>query len=313
MKKALFLALLPMTITVAAAQESSLREQAFASLRRGVEFFRKEVAVEGTYLWQYSEDLSKREGENKATATQAWVQPPGTPSVGLAFLAAWQATSNAYFLDAARETAHGLARGQLLSGGWQYVIDFSPEGRRKMAYRDDGNKTGRNVTTFDDDTTQAALRFLIRTDAALRFQNAKIHSAVEYALTSVLKAQYPNGAWPQGYDDFPDPEKFPVKKASYPEAWPRAWPGSGQYWFRYTFNDNALATLLETLFEAEKTYHDPAPGNDLPKLAAQCRAAAEKAGDFILLAQMPDPQPAWAQQYDFEMHPAWPENSSRHR
>ncbi len=35
------------------------------------------------------------------------------------------------------------------------------------------------------------------------------------------------------------------------------------------------------------------------------QAAAEKAGDFILSAQMPDPQPAWAQQYDLDMHPAW--------
>ena len=33
--------------------------------------------------------------------------------------------------------------------------------------------------------------------------------------------------------------------------------------------------------------------------------AAEKGGDFVILAQMPDPQPAWAQQYDAEMHPAW--------
>jgi hypothetical protein len=33
--------------------------------------------------------------------------------------------------------------------------------------------------------------------------------------------------------------------------------------------------------------------------------AVERAGDFILLAQMPDPQPAWAQQYDLAMHPAW--------
>ena len=32
---------------------------------------------------------------------------------------------------------------------------------------------------------------------------------------------------------------------------------------------------------------------------------AERAGDFILAAQMPEPQPAWAQQYDAAMHPAW--------
>jgi hypothetical protein len=34
-------------------------------------------------------------------------------------------------------------------------------------------------------------------------------------------------------------------------------------------------------------------------------ASAKKAGDFYLLAQMPDPQPGWAQQYDAGMHPAW--------
>ena len=45
------------------AAELSLRNQAAQGLRRAVEFFHQEVAVHGTYLWQYSEDLSKREGE----------------------------------------------------------------------------------------------------------------------------------------------------------------------------------------------------------------------------------------------------------
>jgi hypothetical protein len=263
------------------------------------------VAVEGTYLWQYSEDLSQREGEGKATATQGWVQPPGTPTVGLAFLAAWRATSNAYYLEAAKETAHGLTRGQLRSGGWIYSIDFSPEGRRKAAYRDGGSKDARNVTTLDDDTTQCALRFLMQTDRALGFRDTKIRECVEYALTALLNAQYPNGAWPQGFDRPPDPDKFPVKQASYPEDWPRVWPGSGEYWRRYTLNDNSLATTLETLFEAERIYRDTAAGTNFTAFATQCRKAAEKAGSFLLVAQMPEPQPAWAQQYDFDMHPAW--------
>jgi Mn2+/Fe2+ NRAMP family transporter len=71
-----------------AAEEPSLHEQAAVALRRGAEFFRSRVAVEGTYLWQHSEDLSRREGEGKASPTQGWVQPPGTPAVGLAFLLA---------------------------------------------------------------------------------------------------------------------------------------------------------------------------------------------------------------------------------
>ncbi|MBC8094437.1 MAG: pectic acid lyase, partial [Akkermansiaceae bacterium] len=177
---------------LAAAPQTPTREQATNALGKGVRFFRTEVSVQGTYLWQYSDDLSKREGEGKATTTQGWVQPPGTPSVGLAFLSAWQATSNTYYLEAARETAQALARGQLLSGGWTYSIDFSDEGRRKLAYRDGGKKTARNFTTFDDDTTQCALRFLMRTDAALGFRDPKIRDTIDYALNSILKAQYPN-------------------------------------------------------------------------------------------------------------------------
>jgi len=96
-----------------------------------------------------------------------------------------------------------------------------------------------------------------------------------------------------------------VKKASYPDTWPRVWPGSGEYWRRYTLNDNSLATTLETLFEAERIYRVPAAGTNLNALAAQCRVAAEKVGSFLLLAQMPEPQPGWAQQYGFDMHPAW--------
>lgn len=288
-----------------AAGDTALRSAAAQALRRAVAFFRHEVAVHGTYLWRYSEDLSRREGEGVATATQGWVQPPGTPSVGNAFLDAYEATGDAFYLEAARETAHGLARGQLQSGGWTYLIEFDPAQRRKFAYRDSGPATGRNVSTLDDDTTQAALRFLVRADRALGFQDATVHQAVRYGLECLLKAQYPNGAWPQGWDRFPEPEKFPVKPAAYPASWLRAWPGSGQYWRFYTLNDDALATTIETLLEASRRLTRAAPGNDLTNLASRCRTAAEKGGDFLLLAQMPEPQPAWAQQYDFDMHPAW--------
>ena len=37
----------------------------------------------------------------------------------------------------------------------------------------------------------------------------------------------------------------------------------------------------------------------------KCLLAARRGGDFILLAQMPEPQPAWAQQYNARMEPAW--------
>jgi hypothetical protein len=33
--------------------------------------------------------------------------------------------------------------------------------------------------------------------------------------------------------------------------------------------------------------------------------SAKKAGDFFILAQMPEPQPAWGQQYNHDMEPVW--------
>src|SRR6266542_3327315 len=55
-----------------------------------------------------------------------------------------------------------------------------------------------------------------------------------------------------------------------------------------------IADCIDMMLEASRIYHDP-----------HYLASAERGGNFILLAQMPEPQPAWAQQYDAEMHPAW--------
>ena len=39
--------------------------------------------------------------------------------------------------------------------------------------------------------------------------------------------------------------------------------------------------------------------------STQARKAMLRGADFILLAQMPAPQPAWAQLYNARMEPAW--------
>lgn len=282
-----------------------LPSQAERALRQAVEFFHTQVSYKGSYLWTYSEDLSKREGEGVATGTQGWVQPPGTPAVGMALLEAFDATGDPYYLDAARQTAQALILGQLHSGGWTYPIEFSPAGRKKYDYRLERNPKGRNTSTLDDNTTQTALRFLLAIDKALEFKDAAIDEAACVALDSVLKAQYPNGAWPQGYSQFPDPDKFPILKAAYPETWSKEYPGSQDYWFRYTLNDNLIPDLLVTLFEAERVCKAEGAATVLKDMAPRVRQAILRCGDFLLLAQMPEPQPAWAQQYDFQMHPAW--------
>ena len=62
---------LALALPPATACADGLREEAAAGLRRAVGYFRTSVAVEGGYLWRYSDDLARREGEGKATATQA--------------------------------------------------------------------------------------------------------------------------------------------------------------------------------------------------------------------------------------------------
>jgi hypothetical protein len=55
-----------------------------------------------------------------------------------------------------------------------------------------------------------------------------------------------------------------------------------------------MADVIDVMFLAAEIYDEE-----------RYRQSAEKAGGFILLAQMPPPQPAWAQQYNIEMQPAW--------
>jgi len=283
------------SFAASAAAEDALPRHATEALRRAVDFYSRQVAAHGGYVYRYSADLEKREGEGKTGPDTVWVEPPGTPAVGMAYLDAYERTGEGSLLDAARAAGECLIRGQLRSGAWTASIEFAPEARRKYAYRVDPPSQGRafNWSTFDDDKSQSAIRFLCRLDKTLGFQDARVHEAITFALDAVLKAQFPNGAWPQGFQEFPDAAKYPVLPAGYPEAWPRRYPG-GDYRTYYTFNDNAIGDTIDTLLLAAEVYREP-----------RYRDAALRAGEFIVQAQMPDPQPAWAQQYNFEMHPAW--------
>jgi PelA/Pel-15E family pectate lyase len=275
--------------------EDLLREDARAALTRATRFFREKVARHGGYQYMYSEDLTRSLGEiRRGAETAVTVQPPGTPSVAMVFLEAYEATGDRVHLDAALRAGTCLLEGQLRSGGWSYGVEYDAELRGTHAYRLEPEAPDQdNLTVLDDNTTQFALRFFMRLDEVLGFADEAIHEAVRYGLDSVLKAQYSNGAWPQRYDRFPEGVKHPVKKASCPADWSRSWPGP-HYKRHYTFNDDTIADVISMLFEAARVYGDE-----------RFRVAARKGADFILLAQLPEPQPAWAQQYDFDMHPSW--------
>ncbi|MEK7403751.1 MAG: pectate lyase [Acidobacteriota bacterium] len=275
--------------------QAPTRSEVLGAMRRAAEFYRNEVSTEGGYHFYYTADLSYGRSESAEGPTQVEVQREATPIVALAYLDAYDATGDRAFLEYARAAAHALVRGQLCSGGWDYLIEFDPEKRRQYQYRADNNcgEDKRGVTNLDDNVTQAAVRVLTRVDKALNFSDATVHEAVLFAIEKLLAAQYPIGAWPQRFRKPPDAARYPVRRASYPESWPKKWPGP-DYQGHYTFNDNTTLDMIDAMLEAARVYKDP-----------RYQAAAEKGGQFILLAQMPDPQPAWAQQYDAEMHPAW--------
>jgi hypothetical protein len=277
------------------AQQVPNHDDVRDSLHRAISFFRQHASAGGGYIYQLSADLKKREGEGKVSSTVAWIEPPATPAVGMAYLEAYRTCGDSVLLEAAKETANALIRGQLRSGGWDNMIEFDPGKRNRYAYRteSDESQTGRNITTFDDDKSQSSIRFLIQLDKELELENEQLHGAVLFALDGVLKAQYPCGAWPQRFNgklENPDPVS---RRATFQVNWSREYPGT-RYDRFYTINDNTISDLITTLLDAWDVYQD-----------RRYLQAAQRGGDFLLLAQLPEPQPGWAQQYNREMQPAW--------
>ena len=84
---------------------SDLQEAAIRAMKKAATFYHDEVASHGGYVYYYSLDLQQRWGEGKASPDTIFVQPPGTPTVGMAYLKACEATGDRFYLDAAREAA----------------------------------------------------------------------------------------------------------------------------------------------------------------------------------------------------------------
>ncbi len=269
---------------------ADLRDDARETLAAAVAFFHDEVSVNGGYVYFYSPDLSVRWGEGKASPTQIWVQPPGTPTVGLAYLRAYEATGDGRYLDAAKDAAMALVYGQLESGGWTNSIDFDPAGR--VAQYRNGKGGGKNNSSLDDGQTQSAIEFLVRADGVLKFENRAIHEAAAIALDALLAAQFPNGGFPQVWTGPVAPQ--PVSDAKYPDYDWRTEGRIKEYWDYYTLNDGLAGDVAEALATAYEVYEDD-----------KYSLALERLGGFLVRAHMPEPQPAWAQQYNYQMQPIW--------
>lgn len=288
----------------ALAADADLAAAATSALERSASFFVDKLAVKGGYVWKYSKDLSVRRGEGEAGTSLNWTQPPGTPAVGAAYLRIFEATGSQEWLDGARASALSLVDGQLLSGGWYYHMETSTAARSRWCYRVDhatqescakiaGNQS-KNITMLDDDTTQSALRFLLWYSAdAGSATESSVREAIDYGLARLRKAQYRNGAFPAMFDKKRNESAPAGIAATLPSEWSRDWvkPGGGPY---FILNDNALCDTAHLFLLAAHLLRD-----------AVLREPAIRAADFLLDAQLPEPQAGWAQTYDKSMQPVW--------
>jgi hypothetical protein len=124
------------------------------------------------------------------------------------------------------------------------------------------------VVSLDDDQTQSAIRFLMALDQEVK--NDTLHKSVIKALDMMLAAQMPQGGWPHKY------------------------PKQGNYHDYATFNDAGINKCIDVMLDAYRYYKDDRFYNSLVRV-----------GNYILISQLPPPQPGWAQQYNEFLQPAW--------
>ncbi len=77
-------------------------------------------------------------------------------------------------------------------------------------------------------------------------------------------------------------------------GWPHQYPWQGNYHDYATFNDQGINDCIRVMIEANSYYGK----EDYMK-------SLQKVGRFLMISQLPPPQPGWAQQYNEYLQPAW--------
>ena len=251
------------------------------TMLKATRYMVEEVSTNGGYLWNYLPDFSRQWGEMEAYPTMIWLQHPGTISMGHLFLDAYENTNNDYYYQAAEKAASAIIWGQSHEGGWNYMVDFAGDRSLKQWYATIGKNGWRleefqhyyGNSTFDDDITSDAARFLLR--MYLEKLDPKFKPPLDKAIDFILKSQYAEGGWPQRY-----PLMHDFNKQGHPD-----------YTSYYTFNDDVtwenvhfLIQCYETL--GEQRFLDP----------------IRRGMDFYLFSQ--DGCGAWGQQLTPDMKTA---------
>lgn len=121
----------------------------------------------------------------------------------------------------ARAIAASIVQYQTKEGGWPKNTDMTKPPSAEFLASD---KSDQRAATIDNGATTTQLQFLARTLSAQ--DDSALRAAFERGFDYLLAAQHPSGGWPQF---------FPLR------------PG---YYSRITYNDDAMANVLELLRDA---------------------------------------------------------------
>ena len=178
---------LALALTGSSYSDDTLSKQVKEAIKKATVYFHS-ISTNGGYVGIYSLDLKKRYGEalyEKAMATEIWVQPPGTPSIGQCFLRAYKITDDREFLAAARDAGRALAWGQRQEGGWDHRVDVA---HLRPGSLKPERKSGR--CTLDDNISQGALSFLIDVDEVI--DEEWLTESIELALNFMMESHSPH-------------------------------------------------------------------------------------------------------------------------
>jgi len=235
-----------------AQKNDKLVEETEQTMLRATQFMVDKVSTNGGYVWYYLPDFSRKWGEMEAYKTMIWLQHPGTVSMGHLFLEAYHATGNDFYYQAAQKAAAAVIWGQSNEGGWNYIVDFAGDKSLKQWYNTIGKNGWRleefqhyyGNSTFDDDITSDAARFLLR--MYLEKLDPAYKPVLDKVINFILKSQYPLGGWPQRY-----PLKYDFNKEGHPD-----------YTSYYTYNDDVIWENVHFLIQCyltlgEERFLDP--------------------------------------------------------
>ena len=197
-----------------------------------------------------------------------WSAPPDGDGV-----AEFIRKSASWFAEAEAQRLGTIVRSyQTSAGGWGKNLDLRTRTRLPGERFSAGTKGWTYAGTFDNGATTTELRFLARIVIATNGSEAR--ESFERGLDYVLRAQFPNGGWPQVY------------------------PLAGGYHNAITFNDNAMVNVLRLLRDVVRGRREFAFVTEESR--ARSAAAVARGVDCVLATQIRagGRLTAWGQQHD---------------